>query len=89
VRAALATFLVSAIIHEYVFDIAVGRVQGYQTAFFVIQGIAAAATLRVKPAGWAALPWVAGTFAFNLVTSVLFFASVGEVLPFYARRGVG
>jgi D-alanyl-lipoteichoic acid acyltransferase DltB (MBOAT superfamily) len=89
VRATLATFLVSAIIHEYVFDIAVGRVQGYQAAFFLIQGLAVAATLRVRPAGRAAVPWVVGTFAFNLATSVLFFASIGEVLPFYARRGAG
>jgi hypothetical protein len=89
VRATLATFLISGIIHEYVFDIVVDRVQGYQMAFFLIQGIAVAATIRVKPTGTAVIPWVAGTFAFNLATSVVFFASVGEVLPFYARRATG
>jgi hypothetical protein len=89
VRAALATFLINAIIHEYVFDIAVGRVQGYQIAFFLIQGVSVAATLRVRPSGTAVVPWVVGTIAFNLATSVLFFASVGEVLPFYARRATG
>ena len=89
VRAVLATFLINGIIHEYVFDIVVGRVQGYQMAFFLVQGIAVAATFRVRPAGSAVIPWVVGTFAFNLATSVIFFASVGEVLPFYARRATG
>jgi hypothetical protein len=84
-RATLATFAVSAIIHEYVFDIAVMRFQGYQTAFFLIQGMAVAATIRVRPKGWSALAWVAVTFAFNLVTGVLFFASINELVPFYSR----
>jgi hypothetical protein len=88
-RGVMITFFVSAIIHEYVFDMAVGRVQGYQAAFFAIQGVAVAATLRVRPDGWRAFPWVSGTFAFNLATGVLFFASVGEVLPFYASRAPG
>ncbi len=86
IRGTLATFAVSAAVHEYIFDVAVGRFQGYQTAFFLVQGVAVAATLRVRPRGPAAVAWVAATFAFNLATSALFFASVGEVVPFYARR---
>ena len=88
-RATLGTFAVSAVIHEYIFDITVGRFQGYQTAFFMVQGLAVAATLRVRPQGWRAVAWVAGTVAFNLATSALFFASLNEVLPFYARRWLG
>ena len=57
-------------------------------AFFLIQGLAVAATRRVRPRGWRRSPWVAGTFAFNLASSALFFASLDEVLPFYMRLPV-
>jgi D-alanyl-lipoteichoic acid acyltransferase DltB (MBOAT superfamily) len=83
VRGAVAVFVVSALVHEYVFSMAIGRVQGYQTAFFMIQGIAVAATLRARPRGAAAVAAVAATFAFNVASGVLFFASVNRVLPFY------
>jgi hypothetical protein len=86
IRATLATFAISALIHEYVFDIDVGRIQGYQTAFFLVQGLAVAATRGVKPRGWRAVPWIAGTWGFTLASSVLFFASVDEVFPFYSGR---
>ena len=59
-------------------------VQGFQTLFFLLQGIAVAATARVKPSGWRAIPWVVGTFAFNLLSSVLFFASWQGLVGFYA-----
>ena len=84
VRSALLTFAVSALVHEYLFGIAIGRVQGYQTVFFLLQGLAVAATARARPEGWARLPWVAGTLSFNLATSVFFFASVDGLLPFYS-----
>jgi D-alanyl-lipoteichoic acid acyltransferase DltB (MBOAT superfamily) len=82
--ATLLTFAVSAIIHEYVFGIALGRVQGYQTAFFMIQGCATAATLHIRPKS-KSISWIAGTLLFNLATSVLFFASINGVVPFYSR----
>jgi D-alanyl-lipoteichoic acid acyltransferase DltB (MBOAT superfamily) len=85
IRAVLLTFAVSALIHEYVFGISIGRVQAYQTSFFLLQGFAVAATARVRPQGWRALPWTTATFAFNLASSVLFFASVESLVPFYAR----
>lgn len=83
VRATVAAFVVSALIHEFVFSVAVGRVQGYQTAFFLLQGLAVAATGRIKPRGWRGALWTAGTFAFNVGTAVLFFGSVNGILPFY------
>jgi MBOAT membrane-bound O-acyltransferase family protein len=85
VRATLLVFILSALIHEYLFSIAIGRVQGYQTAFFLIQGVAVAATARIKVRGRGALLWIVATLAFNLVTSVLFFASMNELVPFYAH----
>ena len=84
-RAAVAAFVVSALIHEYVFFAPVGRVQGYQTAFFLVQGLAVAITLRLHPRGVAAAASIAATFAFNVLTGVLFFASVDEVLPLYVN----
>jgi hypothetical protein len=85
IGATLFVFAVSAVVHEYVFGIALGRVQGYQAAFFLLQGVAVAATVRVKAGGWWAVPWIAGTLGFNLVSSVLFFASVNGLARFYSR----
>jgi MBOAT, membrane-bound O-acyltransferase family len=85
IRATLLVFAVSALLHELIFSAAVGRVQGYQTAFFALQGLAAALTARVKVKGWQAIPWTAGTLVFNLASSVLFFASLHQVVPFYSH----
>lgn len=82
----IVIFLLSAAIHEYVFGIAIGRVQGFQTAFFLIQGLAVAATMRVKPKGkWAVAGWTVATLAFNLVTSMLFFLSFHAIVKLYAN----
>ncbi len=86
IRATLWTFAVSAAGHEYIFSVAAGRLQGYQMAFFVIHGLAAVATLRVRPRGWSRLAWWLGTFAFLLVTTVLFGLSANEIVPVYAAR---
>jgi MBOAT, membrane-bound O-acyltransferase family len=87
VRATLVTFGVSGLVHEYVFGIATGRIQGCQLLFFSLQGCAVAATLRVRASGRMSVLWIAGTLLFNLATSVLFFQSVNAVLPFYWPRG--
>lgn len=84
VRATLLAFAVSGLLHEYIFQLATRRMLGYQMAFFLLQGTAVALTLRVKPTGAAALVWGAGTLLFNLLSSVLFFASFQEGLgPIY------
>jgi hypothetical protein len=83
VRATLVTFGVSGLVHEYVFGIASGRVQGWQLLFFMLQGVAVVATMRIRPRGRMMLAWVAGTAAFNLASSVFFFLCVNQVLPFY------
>ena len=85
IRTMLLVFAVSALLHELIFSAAVGRVQGYQTAFFALQGLAAALTARVKVKGWLTIPWIAGTLVFNLASSVLFFASIHAVVPFYSQ----
>jgi hypothetical protein len=83
-RATLLTFALSGLMHEYVFGVAAGRVQGWQMVFFLIQGAAVAATQRARPKGWRVFPWMIGTFVFNVATSVFFFASVNAILPFYS-----
>jgi MBOAT, membrane-bound O-acyltransferase family len=85
IRTLLLVFALSALVHELIFFTAIGRVQGYQTAFFALHGIAAALTARVKVRGWAVLPCIVATLAFNLGTSALFFASIHGVVPFYSR----
>jgi len=83
VRVMLAVFALSGLGHEYIFYMATGRVQGYQMAFFLLQGVAVVSTLRVKPRGRAALAWGTGTWIFNLLSSVFFFASLQGVGPIY------
>jgi hypothetical protein len=85
VRATLVTFVVSAIAHEYVAAIALGQIQGHQTAFFLLQGLAVAATVRVRPEGrWVAVG-TAATLTFNIATSLLFFATIDQLVPWFAR----
>jgi hypothetical protein len=84
VRATLIVFAASSLLHEYVFGIAIGAVQGYQTAFFMLQGLGVAATLRVRPEGWARIPWTAATMAFNISSGVLFFTSIQQLFPFWS-----
>jgi hypothetical protein len=85
VLATMMVFVVSALVHEYVFGIIIGRIQGYQTLFFLTQGLAVIATLRVRPQGGMKWIAIAATLTFNLVVSVLFFASWNQFLPFYSR----
>jgi hypothetical protein len=85
IRTILLVFALSALLHEFIFFAAIGQVQGYQTAFFLLQGLAAASTARVKVRGLLVVPWTIGTFSFNLLSSVLFFASIHEVVPFYTN----
>jgi hypothetical protein len=80
---ALPCVFLSGLVHEYVFGIASGRVQGWQLLFFLLQGLAVVVTRRIRPRGRITLLWVVGTWVFNLASSVLFFLSVNQVLPFY------
>jgi len=86
IRAILATFAVSAVLHEYLFGIATGRIQGWQALFFLSQGVAATLTFRLRPTGWGRPFGTCLTLIFNLAASLLFFKSVNAVLPFYSPR---
>ena len=83
IRGTLATFAYSSVVHEYIFGIALESVQGYQTAFFMIQGVAVCATLRIKPKnGWKWLG-IALTASFNLVSGTLFLKSLHQAWPLW------
>lgn len=83
VRTTLMVFAVSGLLHEYLFSVAISRLQGFQLLFFLLQGCAVALTQRVNPTGREAVAWGFGTFAFNVTSSVFFLASVHGVTGFY------
>jgi len=82
-RATLGVFAVSGLLHEYLFWMTIGRSAGLQLLFFMLQGCAVVLTLRIKPVGRNAIVWGAGTFVFNILSSVFFFASVHHAFPIY------
>jgi hypothetical protein len=79
IRATLLIFVASSVLHEYVFFVPIGHIDGYQTAFFMIQGLGVALTVRWRPKGRSRVLGIAATVAFNLLTSFLFFASLKQV----------
>ncbi|MCB9824268.1 MAG: hypothetical protein H6806_01880 [Planctomycetes bacterium] len=76
VRTVLQVFLVSGLLHEYLSAVLVGRVQGYQTAFFLLHGVLVVATARMRPRGALRVAGIVVTFAVVMATTVLFFASI-------------
>jgi hypothetical protein len=83
VRGTLVAFAVSGVLHEYIFWLAAGRSPGLQMVFFMLQGAAVAATLRVRPKGASAVVWTGATFIFFALSSVIFMASFHHFLPVY------
>jgi hypothetical protein len=84
VQGVFFTFGISACIHEYVFGVATGRVMGYQTLFFLLQACGVASTLRFKPKGRSRAVGNGLTLLFLVLTSVVFFLNVQQILPFYS-----
>lgn len=81
-------FAVNGLLHEFLAWQIVGRVQGYQLAYFAAHAAAVAATWRWKPRGWMkGVAW-AGTTAFGIAASVLFFGTVQQFIAFYPRGGL-
>lgn len=88
VRGVVATFVVSAFIHELLFDIATSEFNGWQGLFFLIQ-IPAVLVSRpmeawVRTRGFTAKACAhAATIAWFWTTSVLFFHGIARVFPFF------
>jgi hypothetical protein len=86
-RGLAIVFILSALVHEILFVVILGKIQGYQTVFFLLQGAAVALTWRLRPRGFSAVVALALTWLFNLSSSMLFFASVNCMVAFYVPRG--
>jgi D-alanyl-lipoteichoic acid acyltransferase DltB (MBOAT superfamily) len=84
--ATMLIFAISGLIHEYVFGLGIGRLQGFQMAFFLLEGAAVAATLRVRPKRPATVAVaITATLAFNALVSFFFFLSFHAIVPLYAN----
>jgi len=86
VRATLATFFVSGLIHEYVFDVAAGRLLGTQMLFFMIQAIAVIATARGRPNAKISTIAIPATLAFNVLSGTIFMSSMNAVVRIWHPR---
>jgi D-alanyl-lipoteichoic acid acyltransferase DltB (MBOAT superfamily) len=85
IRATLAAFFVSGVIHEYIAGIALQSIQGYQLAFFMIQGVAVVATARLAPRGTVAVAAaVTATIIFNILVSLVFCATAAQLFDLYS-----
>lgn len=97
-RATFLTFLASGLLHEYGFSIAIGAVNGYVLAFFLIHGIAVMAIRAVKRPirrgfpklyrlWWKGKPaevmQIAANLVFFVLTGQLFFRAVDLVIDFH------
>lgn len=91
-RGVLLVFLVSGLIHELMFGIAIGRFDGSQLVFFVLQAPGVWISEYFKPLirrGGALGSTLARvvTFTWFAATSVFFFHAVNQLFPyFYAGR---
>ena len=86
IRATIATFIVSGLIHEYVFGIPAGHIIGSQMLFFAIQGIAVIITAKLRPRGLIPIIAIPATFTFNVLTGVIFMSGMNSVFPIWTTR---
>lgn len=84
VRGILAAFATNAILHEYIFTIAIGRVTWWVLVFFGLQALAVILTYRLRVRSTPAkVAGVVLTFAFNVLTAVFFFGPAAMFIPWY------
>jgi len=79
-------FLLNGMLHEYLVLIMTRHVVGVVFAFFSLQAVAVILTWRLRPSGHIAVACVMLTIAFNITSTVLFFAAINEILPWYVDR---
>ncbi len=87
IRATLTAFAFSALMHEYLFAVALWRIEGFQIAFFMIQGLAVVATRRLRPVGAWAVIGMGLTLAFNMLTGAALLREPWRC-PALLRRGM-
>jgi hypothetical protein len=82
-RATIIVFFINGLIHEYVFGIPINRFTGYFLIFFLIQGFAVMLTWRLRSTRFNTTIGVPGTLIFNALSSIVFFAGMNQLFPFY------
>ncbi len=90
VRAVLAAFLVSALLHELMMYAAIGRVTGHQTLYFMISGLGVLASPGLE---WLGQLGLIGqilmrtiTLTFLAASAALMFVSIHYVFPIYVKQ---
>ena len=89
VRAVMVAFLFSGLAHELLFFLALGRVTGHQTLFFLLNGVGVAASpqlerlARLGSLGRVLMRIV--TLLFLILLSPIFFVSIHYVMPIYMK----
>lgn len=81
----LVAFLVSGLIHEYVFAVAAWDLSGLLTGYFLIQGLAVVATAGMKPRGASRFLSIPLTWLFGLASALLFMAAIHRMVPLYTN----
>ena len=84
--AALATFAVSGLLHEYLFAVTFQRIAGHVMVFFLLHGLAVVLTRRLKPTGQWIIPAITLTFSFNTLSTVPLLVPMNEHLSVYANE---
>jgi len=90
IRAVLAVFFISALLHEILAFAAIGRATGHQTIFFMLSGLGVLASpmlerlARFGIAGRIAMRTI--TLSFLAVTAMFMFATMNEIVPLYVKR---
>jgi len=90
VRAILLVFFVSSILHEILFAVAIGRVTGHQTIFFMLNALgvlASPALERLEAFGLIGEQLMRLiTIVFLTATAALMFTSINYIVPIYYRK---
>jgi hypothetical protein len=90
IRATMAAFAASALAHEVLAAVAIGRATGHQTLFFLLSGIGVIASPALERLGRRGLPGQilmrTLTLTFLVASASLFFATVNYVLPIYMKH---
>jgi hypothetical protein len=90
VRAVLAVFLVSGLLHELLVYSAIGRVTGHQTMYFMISGLGVLASPALDRLGQFGLIGQilmrAITLTFLAVSAALMFVTIHYIFPIYMKH---
>lgn len=85
IRGIFVVFIINGLLHEYLATLLTRRVTGFMLAFFLLHATAVAATYRWRPHSAAAVVSWLFTLLLLIVTSVIFFAPIDMIIPWYVN----